>query len=625
MLWFIFLRKVTMKPHNPASNSEFNDLLAELRALRTQVEERSALRLGEFTQHFGEEGITPSACNMAHYLALRQFDLRRLQERLARSGLSSLGRIEANVLPNLDAIIGLLASALGEPDSALSPYADVGKRLLEKHTDEIFGPMDGEREVRIMVTMPTSAAEDYKLIKNLLRAGTNCIRINCAHDDATAWAAMIHNVRRASKETRRHCRVLMDLGGHKLRTGPLAEAPKILACKPKRDDFGQVVEPVEIMLYNAQAKKPPDLDKKTISVSGEVFKLFKAGDLLNFIDTRGKPRSLQLIRHPSRNVWLAHCEKLTYLGDAVMATLVRGEGEILGETTLSIFNESKVDIRVKVGEPLLLSFNDEPGQPALRNANGKLVMPARIGCGEEEVKHCLQLGDPVWFDDGKIGSVVEKIRKDGVLLRVTQAKNNGSRLVSDKGINFPKTKLQLPALSNKDLHDLDFVCQHADMVGFSFVESLEDLEYMLQQLDQRGGANLPVIAKIESDRSVRNLPDLILGGMGRHKLGVMIARGDLAVELGSVRLAEIQEEILWVCESAHVPVIWATQVLETMTKKGEPSRPEFTDAAMSVRAECVMLNKGNYIVRTVEVLADVLSRMQAHQRKKFSRLRALHW
>ena len=105
----------------------------------------------------------------------------------------------------------------------------------------------------------------------------------------------------------------------------------------------------------------------------------------------------------------------------------------------------------------------------------------------------------------------------------------------------------------------------------------------------------------------------------------MIARGDLAVELGSVRLAEIQEEILWLCEAAHVPVIWATQVLETLAKHGAVSRPEITDAAMSVRAECVMLNKGDYILDALRVLGNILSRMEAHQQKKSTRLRALHW
>jgi pyruvate kinase len=103
----------------------------------------------------------------------------------------------------------------------------------------------------------------------------------------------------------------------------------------------------------------------------------------------------------------------------------------------------------------------------------------------------------------------------------------------------------------------------------------------------------------------------------------MIARGDLAVECGYERLAELQEEILWVCEAAHAPVIWATQVLEQLSREGQPSRAEVTDAAMGVRAECVMLNKGPYVVETVKALDDILRRMQEHQSKKRSMLRRL--
>jgi len=103
----------------------------------------------------------------------------------------------------------------------------------------------------------------------------------------------------------------------------------------------------------------------------------------------------------------------------------------------------------------------------------------------------------------------------------------------------------------------------------------------------------------------------------------MIARGDLAVECGFERLAEVQEEMLWVCEAAHIPVIWATQVLETLAQTGQPSRAEITDAAMGERAECVMLNKGPHLVESVRVLDNILRRMQAHQGKKSARLRAL--
>ena len=95
------------------------------------------------------------------------------------------------------------------------------------------------------------------------------------------------------------------------------------------------------------------------------------------------------------------------------------------------------------------------------------------------------------------------------------------------------------------------------------------------------------------------------------------------MEVGYERLAELQEEILWISEAAHVPVIWATQVLESLVKFGTPSRAEISDAAMSERAECVMLNKGPFIVEAVVLLDNVLSRMDAHQQKKSPRLRAL--
>src|SRR4029077_9107108 len=86
---------------------------------------------------------------------------------------------------------------------------------------------------------------------------------------------------------------------------------------------------------------------------------------------------------------------------------------------------------------------------------------------------------------------------------------------------------------------------------------------------------------------------------------------------------ELQEEIMWMAEAAHVPVIWATQVLENVAKTGQPSRAEITDAAMAERAECVMLNKGPYVVQAVEMLDDALTRMRAHQMKKVSLLRQL--
>jgi pyruvate kinase len=196
-------------------------------------------------------------------------------------------------------------------------------------------------------------------------------------------------------------------------------------------------------------------------------------------------------------------------------------------------------------------------------------------------------------------------------------------LRADKGINLPDSALHLSALTEKDIEDLAFVVRHADLIGMSFVHSAGDVHQLQTELDRLGAAHLGIVLKIETASGFEQLPKLLLAAMRSERVGVMIARGDLAVECGYERLAEVQEEILWFSEAAHVPVIWATQVLETLAKKGMPSRAEITDAAMGERAECVMLNKGPHLVEAVRVLNDILQRMEAHQSKKSARLRRL--
>lgn len=163
-------------------------------------------------------------------------------------------------------------------------------------------------------------------------------------------------------------------------------------------------------------------------------------------------------------------------------------------------------------------------------------------------------------------------------------------------------------------------------MGYSFVQSGADIRLLQDELAKRrpdDWMNIGLIAKIETPVAVRNLPDIIIQAASRQPFGVMIARGDLAVEIGFERLAEIQEEILWLCEAAHVPVIWATQVLESLVKNGLPTRGDMTDALMSGRAECVMLNKGPYVADAVAMLDRLLIRMAGNQTKKTPRLRAL--
>lgn len=237
----------------------------------------------------------------------------------------------------------------------------------------------------------------------------------------------------------------------------------------------------------------------------------------------------------------------------------------------------------------------------------------------------LQLGAEISFDDGKALGRVISCDEGGAEVEITAARSKGLRFKPDKGVNLPSVALNLPPLTPKDLADLDVVVNLADLIGFSFVQRVEDILLLSEALAARGaGDGSPgLVLKIETPLAIQNLPALIVAAAARRPTAVMIARGDLAVEVGFARLSEMQEEILWLCEAAHIPVIWATQVLDQLIHEGVSTRPETTDAAMGQRADCVMLNKGPYLEAGVRFLNDVLEKMQRHQSKKFPRLARL--
>ncbi|MEO7427043.1 MAG: pyruvate kinase [Fibrobacteria bacterium] len=272
--------------------------------------------------------------------------------------------------------------------------------------------------------------------------------------------------------------------------------------------------------------------------------------------------------------------------------------------------------RIRVGDHLVMAAHND----------GARFSGVAFTCTCQEVFALLKAGSEVWIDDGVLGCKVEEIHPMGALLRVFHAPKDGKRIKPDKGVNFPGLVLPIRSLTDKDRKDLDFVAGIADVIGFSFVQSAEDVADLQKEIALRmpaGATAPPIVAKIETQNAVRNLPEIMVRGAGRGNFGVMIARGDLAVEIGYLRLAEIQEEILWLAESADVPVIWATQVLEKMTREGVHSRAELTDAVMGERAECVMLNKGEHLVDAVATLSRILENHESNQQKKIQRLRAL--
>jgi len=475
-------------------------VLDEVVALRAAVAADAAPLLARL----GHPPEDAAVANLAHYLAVRHHDLRPLQRRLMWRGLSSLGRLESRVLPTLDAVAAALAALAGRPSPVEAPTEAeffAGEARLAAAADALFGPAPAHRRNRIMVTLPSEAADDPSFLLDLARRGMDVARINCAHDDSAAWRAMARHARAAGTAVGRPVAVLMDIAGPKIRTEAVAVPEKAARL-----------------------------------AAGDVIRLVAAG----------APRT---------------CAEVHY--------------------------------------------------------SAAVSVP--------EIVTRLAPGDRVRYDDGKLEAVVESVADGEAVVRVVRAKAGGAKLKPEKGINLPDTALGLSPLTAKDEDDLASVIACADMIGYSFVSRPDDLDLLEAALARHGAAERPLglVAKIERPEAVANLPDLIARASGRRPFAVMIARGDLAAEIGFERLAEMQEEILWICEAASVPAIWATQVLEDLVKDGVPSRGEMTDAAMAARAECVMLNKGPAVGVAIELLDRLLARMDEHQFKKTPTLRAL--
>lgn len=268
--------------------------------------------------------------------------------------------------------------------------------------------------------------------------------------------------------------------------------------------------------------------------------------------------------------------------------------------------KEKGKVKVKEGQLIWLAEDDK----------GFSEDDIVISPNEPGILPLLKKGERVYIDDGVIRCLVEKVKKDRVGIRVTRVSSEKGQIKAEKGINFPDTILEIPSLTEFDKSCLPFISENADLIGYSFVKSPEDIRALRTELKQLNDHCLPLIIKIETPEAVKNLPSLLLEGMKEQAFGLMIARGDLAVEIGFERMGEIQEEILWICEAAHIPVVWATQVLENLHKSGMATRSEITDAGHAALAECVMINKGEYTIEVMETLKDIVQRASAHRIKK---------
>jgi pyruvate kinase len=629
------LRFPTPPDPEPRRSSTVRSTAAELAERLEQLRVEMRHRHVEAATVF--EQVHPShrhsTANLIDYLTLRQFDMRDIQDSLAELGLSSLGRAEEHVITTLERVLDNLHLLAGDGQGGRTESAvsfKEGRTILESNTASLLGPSRPERSARILVTMPSEAANDFALVANLIERGMDCARINCAHDDPDDWRLMVTNLRRAADEAGRPCPILMDLPGPKLRTGPIEPGPRVVRLRPKRDDWGRPTVPAKALLVSEVVSPiltSADASSPVIPVPKDWLERLRVGDRIRLTDARGASRKISVTEITEAGAW-TEFRDTTYLAtgtrlvapdhrDAVVGLLPPREQALVlhADDVLTLTSDLSAATPNEMGGP------ETSNSTRLRPDQSRTL---RIGCTSPEALQAINVGHRVFFDDGKIGSVAVAIRPGQVDVRITNALAGGSKLRAEKGINLPDSDVPLPALGPDDLRILRFVVDHADLVALSFAHSPADVVSLQHHLEEFGGADLGIVLKIETVRGFKELPEMLLAAMASERVGVMVARGDLAVECGFERLAEVQEEILWLCEAAHIPVIWATQVLDQLARTGQPSRAEISDAVMAARAECVMLNKGPHITDAVTTLDDILCRMISYQHKKVALLRRLN-
>lgn len=586
------------------------DLISRLEVIVNHIHQRESLFLEQI------KAVDPyyreSAVNLVHYDAFRQKDLRGIQKKLRNLALSRLANSGSHLEASLLNTIFILKHLIGEsPEPRRRDRLSIkkGKKLLRSRTKHLLGKSSAKRRVQIMVTQPSEAALNYDMVYDMVEAGMDCARINCAHDDEEIWMQIITNVKRASKELNKKVKIAMDLAGPKIRTGAMTPGPPIRKFSPVRDEAGRIEKPAEIRFVQELS----EIDNQDeIVVDSPWWKQLKAGDELELIDTREKKRRLKVIS-VSEEAALVHTYETSYIGTGTEIIPIDSS---IGSVMVGNLPLMEQAIILHEGDSIYITKDPTDGRPAEVDEDGNLLRYPHISCQIPELIDHVKPGETILFDDGKIAGEITECTSEYFVARITRAKENGSKLKAEKGMNFPDSKLNISGLSDKDREDLKFVARHADIVNFSFVNSVADVRELFQELHRLEAFDrVSIILKIETQAAYLNLKDILLEAMKSRFIGVMIARGDLAVEIGWNRIGRVQSEILALCESAHIPVVWATQVLENMAKKGLPSRSEITDATTSLRAECVMLNKGAYILDAIRLLNTILIDMERFHEK----------
>ena len=596
--------------------NEPDSLLKTLGNLFQDVQQKAAAARAKF--HFSDPDAQCSCDNLLAYLALREHDLQDLQLELAERGLSSLGRLESSVLHSLRKVIAHVGIESTDTPLMVPDFAQA-QSILSRRSALLLGRPRPHHHTRIMVTLDPDVVRQPELLEQLLLKGMDIARVNCAHDTSHEWAMIITAVRDAEERLAsrgqaigRSCRVFMDLAGPKVRTGPLTLSTRPLKLTVEKDAYGRPSRILEGFLdaealQSQRVRSPGGPSSFVIALPGQSsLANLVLGEGLQFTDTRGRRRAFRVLGHVSPTKVRVGLERTAYLEEAMELVTPGGESFRIGPIM-----SQPMDIRVQAGDRLVLYR-----EPARLGHEARGGQPAGISCTLPAVLEMVKPGHRVCIDDGKITTIVRNLHPGHLELEVVAPHDVPVRIRSERGLNFPDSPIDVPAFTAQDREDLRFVARHATAVGLSFAHHPQDLLDLRKALEDLGCPDLGIVIKIETREAIHRLAQLLLAGLNLPRFGVMIARGDLAVEVGFEHLALVQEDILCLCDAAHVPVIWATQVLENLAKSGLPARAEITDAATGQRAECVMLNKGRFVLDAVKILADLLSSRERQRIKK---------
>jgi pyruvate kinase len=410
---------------------------------------------------------------------------------------------------------------------------------------------------------------------------------------------------------------MMDLAGPKIRTGPMETELQPLKISVPKDSQGKPIRFVEGFL-DSEAKQtecvanligvPTSFVISIPQKQSAGLATLKLGEKISFKDSRDRFRTMIVLEIITPTRIRIGLERTVYLKEGLEL-----HGDLSGSSfTVGPIKPQPIELLVKAGDVLRLYKNN-----GILGHKATADRPAGVTCTLPEVLQQVQPRHRVFIDDGKIGAIVtSSSNEEYIELEITSPVDSTSKIRPEKGLNFPDSALNVPAITSEDINNLDFVVKYATAVALSFVHRPEDLYDLRNALDKIGHSDIGIVAKIETADAIHNLAHILIAGLELPKFGILIARGDLAVEVGFENLALVQEDILCLCEAAHIPVILATQVLETLAKSGLPTRAEITDAAMGQRAECVMLNKGTHILEAVKTLSGLLSAEERHYIKK---------